>query len=345
MLFRRTPSTVLAVALLASSALADGREPGSVLFYPYQGSVLGDVEDEEGEGPPVNQLAVAFPVFNVASVTNTRRDGGGETDVHFQYVNVDANTNPFLFANCSISDRVETLTPADMLSVLTSCHNGSFGASGYLMVSAMDPNQLDTYWSFNHLIGSEYVVTAGGGMFGLNALPFASPLPEGTNTDLDADGRRDFDGAEYEPIPDELYLDSFFGVLPSYLVLASLTGPEYLTNVDFVIFNDDEFQLSAQFAFACWCEVLLADVSGYFTAEGLATTPDDPAALDLDCNGVQDVDTGWAIVRPTIALSITSPNIVNPAVLGASYTVAQALFGGRVLWESTAKQTNGQFPN
>jgi len=345
---RSLPLLVSTAAIVAPSAAADGREPGSVLVHPYHeaGLVLPDV-DEEGEGGDLVQLPVGGmgpiqAVFNVVSVTNTNRTAA--TDVHFQYVNVSASPNPFLFADCTIADRVETLTPADTLSVLTSCHNSAFNASGYLVISAMDPNQVDTYWAFDHLVGSSQLVTAAGGMYSLNAIPFTSPQAEFADTDLDGDGRRDFDGVEYEGIADELYMDSFIGALSGDLVLASLLGGEYLVNVDFVIYNDDEFQLSAQYSFACWTKVPLSTISGFFTNQGLATTVNDDRELDLDCDGVADIETGWAIVRPTTAVSPTSANIANPAVLGAVTNASTPWNNGRLLWESVAKQTNGAFP-
>jgi hypothetical protein len=327
-LINTTSLALLGLSALAPAAMADGREPGSLLVYPLHRSDL------------LNPA-----VFNVVSVTNTNRAGSGETDVHFQYVNVSVTPNPFLFANCTIADRVETLTPADTLSVLTSCHNGATNAVGYLVVSAMNPEEVDTYWSFNHLIGSEQIVSLGGGIYGLNAIPFTSPQAAKADTDVDQDGRRDFNGTEYEGIADELYIDSYIGAIAGNIVLLSLTGGEYLTNVDFIIYNDDEFQLSGQYAFACWTETALGLISGYFTAQGLATTPDDITELDITCDGLQEFDTGWAIVRPTTALSITSANIANPAVLGALTNNAPPFMNARLLWESVTKQFNGEFPN
>jgi hypothetical protein len=319
--------TLATTTAAVATASADGREPGSLLIYPLQQSALLDPT-----------------VFNVVSVTNTNRAGNATTDVYFEYVNVSPSLSPFLFANCSIVDRVETLTPADTLSVLTSCHNGAAAAQGYLVVTARDPDALDTPWSFNHLIGSQQIVTISGGMYSLNAIPFTSPLPQGAKTDLSPnDGSRDFDGVEYEPIPDELYIDNYIGAFPTRLALLSLCGGEYLNNVNFVIYNDDEFQLSGQFAFACWAHVPLAQISGYFTAQGLATTNDDPRELDINCDGQQDFDTGWAIVRPKNALSLTSPSVNDPAVLGALTLDGGQFNNGRLLWESVAKQTNGKF--
>ncbi|MEZ5977908.1 MAG: hypothetical protein R3F34_06800 [Planctomycetota bacterium] len=323
-----TSVTALACALAAPTAHADGREPGSVLVYPIHRSDLGN------------------PTwFNVVSVTNTNRAGGGETDVHFQYVNVKKVASTFFFASCTVEDRVETLSPADTFSVLTSCHNGASASNGYLVVSAMDPELVDTHWSFNHLVGSEQIVSAFGGIYALNAIPFISTLVEGEDTDVDGDGRLDFDGIEYEGVPDELFIDSFIGGLGDSIALLSFTGGEYLTNVDFVIYNDDEIQLSTQFSFSCWAHVPLATISGYFTAQGLATTVDDPTELDLDCDGVQELDTGWAIVRPQSAISVTSPTIMNPAVLGALTNDLGLFMNARLLWETPTKQFNAQFPN
>lgn len=300
----------------------------SVLVYPYQHSQLGNPA-----------------VFNVISVTNIATAGDCTTNVHFEYVNVGPSPSPFTFADCSISDRVETLTPADTLSVMTSCHNGAQNGLGYLVVSAMDPNQLDTYWSFNYLIGSEQIVSPAGGIYALRPWDFCALVPDKTDTDLDGDGSRDFDGLEYDPIADELYLDTFAGSNPGELVLLSFLGGEYLNQIDFVIFNDDEFQLSAQFEFACWTRVPLGDISGFFTTPGLLSTPTDPTQLDLTCNGLKDEYTGWAIIRPKRAISITSDNIDDPAILGAITNDAAPWMGARLLWESRAKQTNGQFPH
>jgi hypothetical protein len=301
--------------------------PGSVLVYPIIRSSLLEPS-----------------VFNVVNVTNTARAGDCTTDIHFEYVNVSPSPTPFLFAQCTIDDRVETLTPADTLSVLTSCHNSAAIGNGYLVVSAMDPNELDTYWAFNHLIGSEHIISIGGGIYAIAARPFQACVPDKTNTDLDADGKRDFDGKEYNEIPDELYIDSFIGQLPGDLVLISFTGPEYLTQVKFIIYNDDEFQLSGTFQFACWTRTPLSAISGYFTAGGLSTTPDDNRELDLDCDGLEDFNTGWAIVRAQHALSISSPKITDPAILGALANDNAPFMNARWLWSSVAKQANGSFP-
>ncbi|MEZ5979015.1 MAG: FG-GAP repeat protein, partial [Planctomycetota bacterium] len=274
------------------------RKPASVLVFPIHRSSLMDPT-----------------FFTVLNVTNTSREC--ETCLHYQYVNVAPPKFPFFFADCKIADRVECLTPADTLSVLTSCHNSATNAQGYVVVSARDPELIDTNWSFNHLIGSEYIISAAGGMYALLPQSICSPIDPKLPTDLDGDGKLDFDGKEYYGLADELYIDSYTGAFEGDLVLISFLGGEYLNAVDFVIYNDDEFQLSANYTFACWTRVPLGQISGYFTQLGLATTSTDPTELDLNCDGLEDLNTGWAIVRGKNALSITSDDIVDPVILGA----------------------------
>jgi len=335
--------TIAALAALAPSLHADGREPGSLLVYPIHEVRKPIIEDDNGP-IPVGGQAIAQPAFTLISVTNINRNGNATTDVHFEYVNVSQSGDPFLFADCTIADRVETLTPADTLTVVTSCHNSAQSGGGYLVVTALDPDEVDTPWAFNHLIGSEQIVSIGGGIYGLEAIPFKASGAQGTPTDLNSDGRRDFNAGEYERLPDELYLDSFIGIISGELILVAFTGPEYLVNVDFIIYNDDEFQLSGQFAFSCWSRVLLAQVSGFFTDAGLSTTSNDPRSLDIDCDNVDDVETGWAIVRARDAISPTSPTIDDPALLGATTFPFGPFMNGRLLWESAARQATASFP-
>ncbi|MEZ5978433.1 MAG: hypothetical protein R3F34_09465 [Planctomycetota bacterium] len=129
----------------APSALADGRRPGGVLVHPIQQAGLFD------------------PGARRHHRDEHRPDGAGETDVHFQYANVDTAGNPFLSADCTIADRVQTLTPADTMSVLATCHDGtSAPRRGSLVDSATDPELVVTSSSFDHLIGSEQMVALGG---------------------------------------------------------------------------------------------------------------------------------------------------------------------------------------
>ncbi|MEX1023891.1 MAG: hypothetical protein WD226_02335 [Planctomycetota bacterium] len=328
---------------LAPSIFADGRNPGSLLVYPVQRSGF----DFNG-GPEANGGA---PFFTVASVTNTNLNPiAGSTQVHFEYVNKLENDT---LASCYVNNVFETLTPADTLSVLTACHN-SPAAAGYLVVTAKNPATFDTYWSFNYLIGSELVVTSRGSAYAMNAMPFESPLAEGLDTDLDLDDVKDFDGAEYEGIPEYLYIDSHIAATGGSLALINMTGgTDFIANVKFDAWNDNERQLSATYAFKCWDEVLLFNI-GSGTGFGPGTifndnylffnTLNSPFELDVDCDGLGDVETSWARING-INASSNVESVPNAALLGAMTGSFTGFTTGRLLWESRTKQLNGDFLN
>ena len=171
----------LAASLLAVAppSMADGRNPGSTLIYPVHRSGLR--------------------YFTVVCVTNsnllpeTPVSVGGSTNIHYEYVNViEDPMDPCSPLGCTIFNRVEYLTPADTLCVLTSCHNAvnSGGQEGYLVVSAEDPSLFSTPWSHNFLMGSELVVNRAGGMYSINAVPFEALTADGTATDVNGKSAR-----------------------------------------------------------------------------------------------------------------------------------------------------------
>lgn len=336
----RAISTAIALGLLASVGMADGREPGSLLVYPIHRS-----------GQPFGSQAW----FTVASVTNSNLDlsmgmggvQGGATTVQFEYVNIIPNpSNSFMPLNCYVVDRTEFLTPADTLSVLTSCHNAAGNQEGYLVVYATDPGLFKTAWSFDYLLGSEMVITELGGLYSLNATPFASPVVEKAVTDLNLNSQRDFDGMEYEGIADELYIDNFLALAGSSLTLINLTGGvNFTATVRFDVWNDNEFPLSAIINFKCWFEEPLEVVSLVFQESFLRNnTPNDPMELDINCDGLGDFETGWAKITGVVATS-TATTLMDPALLGAVTAGPESRFfdGGKELWESSAKQLNGSF--
>lgn len=338
------PLAPLLAALLgtfASPLFADGRQPGSVLIFPIQRSGAG---------------------FTVVSVTNVNTEPagqaspGGTTNAFYQYLNtVPGPGGSALPVDCYVIDRVEQLTPADTLSVLTSCHNAA-AAEGYLVVAAANPltGLGKDAWSFNHLVGSELVMNASGGVYSTNAIPFLSLRPDRAPTDFDGDGQYDFDGIEYEPVAEELYADQFLAIAGSSLTLINLTGGAQFTAVaSFDVWNDSEQPLSATKAFRCWFEESLPEVSPVFLDSYLANnTPNDPTELDLNCDGVGDLETGWMRIRGNVASS-SAESIANPAFLGAITAgsgfappgAVGGINGGRLLWESSATQTNGDFLN
>ncbi|MBL9078259.1 MAG: hypothetical protein JNL08_12185 [Planctomycetes bacterium] len=333
------------VASLASDALAGGREPGSLLVYPVHRS-------GGAPGTPSNGVAPGF--FTVVSVTNTNLNPatilslGGSTNVHFYYVNVSRNQyNQFEPYGCSIFNRVEPLTPADTLSVLTGCHNATFGGQeGYLVVAAENPALFQTSWSHNHLLGSELVLAASGLSFSVEAVALKSPVAAGQPTDVNSNGAYDFDGVEYEALPDLLYIDSFIAIQDSALTLINFTGTDADKNrVLLSVWNDYEFPLSATVEFKCWFEARLSQVSTLFTEQFLRSTPNDPNELDISCDGYHDLETGWVSIE---SLGVRNPGgqliAADGAMLGAITTgVGSLINGGRLLAESVVKQTNGSF--
>jgi hypothetical protein len=322
-------STALLCAVLAPTCLAGGRQPGSLLVYTVQRS--------------------SPTFFTIVSVTNTNVTPqtpisfGGSTNVHFQYFNVIPNReDPFHPLGCQDFNRREFLTPADTISVLTACHNAfrPGGQEGYLVVSAEDPSLFQTAWSHNDLVGSEIVINASGSTYSINAIPFSAIPAAGMATDVNMNGRLDLDGMEYEQVPDILILDSFIGVAASQLAIVNLTGDARDHNtLYFSVWNDNEFPLSATLTFNCWFDQPLMNVAPLFGQAFLAALPNDPAELDINCNGFGDLETGWATID-SIDVSTAGGNFVanDGAILGS--VTAGFLNGGRLLWESTLRNAN-----
>lgn len=324
-------------AALAPASFADGRKPGSVLIYP------------------IHRSGTSF--FTVVSVTNVNVDPvNGGTWIQYDYVNVVANPqNNFQPLDCIRIDRGNLLTPADTQSVLTNCHNASFnGQEGYLVIHAQDPTKSKVAWSFNYLVGSELVVNAVGGIYSLNAVPFAAIEAKGKATDLaanggDGDGQLDFNDKEYESLPQCLYIDTFLAVANSSLTLLTLSGGKFFTTtVRFDIWNDFEIPLSAAgITFRCWFEEPLAAISSAFTPAFLAgNTPNDPIDLDINCDQQDDFETGWAKITGQGASSQLD-FIPGPSALVGAITAGPAtnINGGHLLWETTANGVDGEFLN
>jgi hypothetical protein len=326
----------IAALTLAPAVMADGRNPGSVLIYPIHRSTFPSTG--------------AF--FTVISVTNINltpitpiNQLGGSTNIKYEYVNVIPGSVNNLPLDCQVIDVVELLTPADTRSVLTNCHNAAGGQEGYVVITAQDPNSFSTAWSHNFLIGSELVANVVGGFYGMEAIPFNAIAGLHAPTDADGDGQLDFDNVEYEGVPNELYLDAFFAIQGSSLTLLNLTGGfQHTANVRFDVWNDDEKALSATLAFKCWIEEPLWTISLVFDGPFLeGVQPNDPTDFDTDCDGDDDIETGWARIRGLNASSSTE-SIPDPALLGAlTAGPLNAINAGHLLHESADKQLNGDF--
>jgi hypothetical protein len=291
--------------------------------------------------------------FTIVFVTNTNTypqnptSFGGSTNVHYQYFNVVKNpANAFQPLNCVDFDRREFLTPADTLCVLTTCHNAvrAGGQEGYLVVKAEDPAAFGQAWSFNYLIGNEIVINASGAIYGLNAIPFESNQAPGSATDVNGNGRCELDGVEYEAVPDQLYIPSYVALVESQLALVNLTGDARDINTVYLsIWNDMEIPLSATLAFNCWFDQPLTAVSPAFAESFLQLLPNDPKELDIDCDNVGDLETGWAIIDSIDVSTMGGlPVDVDGAMVGSITAGGPTLLGtGDLLWESTDKQSNG----
>jgi hypothetical protein len=327
----RFAALALAVCALSAPSAADGRNPGSVLFYVVHRS-----------GPAW---------FTIVSVTNTNtlkaspNSFGGTTDVHYQYVNATKGTHPLRPADCNITNRVERLTPADTLSVLTTCHNAFHpgGQEGYLVISAVDPIQGEP-WCFDYLVGSEFVVNASGTTYTIEAIPFehANKGPNGGG-EGGANGILYFDGVDYEAAPEHLIIPSFLALDGSHLALINLTGSlQDLNKVKITLYNDNEFLLSDTFEFNCWFDQRMTTVSQIFSAKFLKSTPNDPAELDITCSGSGRVETGWAFLD-SIGVKTPGGEFIDSdgVILGSMTVIDTQLDGGNLLWESCERQTNG----
>jgi len=275
----KTLAIVLAVTLVGSmSAMAQPKhlEPGSALVFPLFDSTPG-----------------AGTVICVTNVNDDRTYCGdtdlraGDIMLHYQYI---ADETWFEF------DRFEMLTPGDTLCVIADQHNPE-GERGFLLVSAVNPNDMDTKVDFDYLIGSAIVVQSG-----LNFLwtytPYAFEGNPGSNpsacsmdaTDDDNDGAVDFDGTEYSMFPEDLFIDSFFeesGQFENSLTLLTTAGGDYIAHVDFLFWNNIEEKFSRTFEFTCWWTGALSDISSIVLDLG-----GDPEEL-----GVSDVETGWASIN------------------------------------------------
>ena len=302
---------------LASTAMASGRNPGSLLLFP------------EFDNRTAN--------LTLLTVTNTNGDTlNGTIKVEFVYIGKYGPTNQVL--DCLEFNRTHTLTPNDTLSVITSVHNPG-QEQGYVYVFAKDK---DTGQAkvFNHLIGNE-LTFQGIDMidYSLNPVSFKA-IGQGMNADLNGDMNRDLDGLEYETAPDEVYIPRFLGqggMYDSELILLGLSGgATFTTIVNFWIYNDNEEAFSAQYTFKCWDRKRLSQINGAFNETFLDSTNNAPGEIV----GATSHESGWFRVYGGTAFS-TAEQITDPAVY-AVLVEKIAMHGAADLpFESVARQANG----
>ncbi|MBL8858286.1 MAG: hypothetical protein JNL28_07285 [Planctomycetes bacterium] len=302
---------------LASTAMAGGRNPGSLLLFP------------EFDNRQAN--------LTLLTVTNTNADTvNGTINVEFVYIGKYAPNNITL--DCLEFNRTHTLTPNDTLSVITSAHNPG-QEQGYVYVFAKDKNT-GIAKVFNHLIGNEMTI------MGIEALDYSlnpvsyKAIGQGTNADLDGDQNRDLDGNEYETSPDEVYIPRFLGQGGQYrseLILLGLSGgAAFTTIVNFWIYNDNEEAFSAQYSFKCWDRVRLETINGAFTETFLDTTNNAPNEIV----GASTRESGWFRVYGGTAFS-TAEQIIDPAVYAVLVEKIASHGASDLPFESVARQANG----
>jgi hypothetical protein len=290
-----TGLTAIAAVGMASEAMADGRNPGSLLLYPEFDNRYGTV--------------------TVVTVTNTDA-AGGDVDVEFVYIG--RYGEEYTDIDCEEFNRTETLTANDTLTLLTDAHNPQH-EQGYLYVFARDG--VNSPIAHNWLIGSTLTVEGLESFeYSVNPVSYAGLAPGVANN-----GLRRLDGNQYEQAADEILVPRFLGQssggghsgdgghFRSQLILIGLTGgAAFDTTVDFLIYNDNEEEYSAEHTFYCWDRVYLGAISGIFENDFLRDfTNQDPGEI----LGSPTHESGWFRMTGAQASS-SSTTIANPAVYG-----------------------------
>jgi hypothetical protein len=305
----RAPYLLAAVAVfaLAPRSLAHTQPAGSLLVFP-------EFDNRDG-------------VRNIYSITNTNPT----ESVTVEIVYIDKE-------DCSEFNRNIELTPNDTFTFLTKFHNPQM-ERGYAYAFAKDSANGEAI-SFDWLVGNSLVVDAVI-LFNYSTNPFVfQGVPDdGMPTDLDGDDIRDLDGAEYTQAPDKLIVPRFFAQtlkVQSKLILIGLTGSQFSTTVDFLIYNDNEEVFSAEYTFDCWKEVDLLDISGVFAQNFLVNnTNDDPTEV----YGAPFLTTGWFQMDGAVANS-TATTMEDPAFLAVLHEGLMILRGADLPF-TLGEQDNG----
>jgi len=311
----------LLCAATSLPALAEGQRPGSLLVFPLVDNSRGD--------------ETWLTVTNLAS-------GASTSTVAVEFIYVRGN-------DCLEFNRTRILTPKDTITVRTKNDNPQM-AAGYCYAFAKDPVS-GLPITHNFLIGREVVLI---GMtlqtIEIPAIPFVGLGTPGQGTDRNGNGRRDFDGLEYEPVPEELHVPSFVGQTPQVppfisrneLVMINLTGGSAFTAVvDFRIYNDNEEAFSAQTSFSCWTRRQLLDISGVFSQGFLFFTNHNPLESWPQAVGapLPDLETGWYTIDGNVAFS-SADSEQDPALLAVQIERNYFGYNASLPW-ATGTQTNG----
>lgn len=309
---------------MAAQAMANGRNPGSLLLFPE-----------------FDNRSSNLTLLTVTNTNDGQNADGSDGTVKVEYIYIGKYGQHYAELNCLEFNRTETLTANDTLSVLTSAHNPQ-QEQGYVYVFAKD-KVTGKAKVFNHLIGNLMTLEGIQSLeYSMNPVSFKGIGNAQTGlTDLDNDNVRDLDGVEYEAVTEEILIPRFIGtggVYDSELILIGLSGgAAFHTIVDFWVYNDNEEAFSAQYEFKCWDRVKLDDINGVFTQDFLKNNTNHAVNEIVGASGVE---SGWMRVYGGTAFSYAE-QILNPAV----YAVLVERIGGYgaadLPFESVATQNNG----
>ncbi|MBK7877394.1 MAG: hypothetical protein IPJ77_16930 [Planctomycetes bacterium] len=264
-------------------------------------------------------------VANLITVTNTANGDATTDTIDVEYVyraRVQRVGSQDVLVNCLETNRTRRLTPNDTLSLLTANDNPNY-TQGYLYVFAKSRSTGQAI-KFDKLIGNNLVIDGLGAFdYSVNPVVFkaGAALAAGAATDVDSDGIRDLNGNEYAMAADEILIPRFLGQstrsgtsaagYTSDLILVNLTGgTQFDAILDFLVYNDNEEPLSAQYQFRCWSKSSLLSISGVFSNEFLLST--NHAVNEIP--GANYVKTGWIRIDGNVAYS-TNTQVQDPAFL------------------------------
>ena len=296
------------------------RMPASLLLYPEFDNRISNM--------------------TLLTVTNTNCDQiQGDVLVELIYINE---------VNCLENNFTIRLTPCDTYTVVTSAQNPNF-ERGYVYAFAKSV-QTGQAMTFNYLAGNLMAI---GGIetfdWSVNAVAFKGVTGHRQSTDVDGDGVLDLDGTEYWEAPDEILIprflgqsdSTFFGPFRSELVLINLSGgTQFTTIVDFLLYNDNEEQFSAQRQFFCWDRAFLVDVSPFFRESFLDSLgTNDPNEIV----GRPTHESGWFRFNGNSAFS-SAEFISDPAVYGFLIERVNLTHAADLPWELCSQQNGDLLP-
>lgn len=319
--------TIEVLANACATGEFNRRQPGSLLLFPEYMNGPGRV--------------------SLLTVTNSNCDAlDGAVNIEYRYIDGE---------DCSKNDRTALLTPCDTLSLLTNVHTDAGHGYAYVYAKSVvntDANSNGDPIAFNHLIGQVTIIDSWNSLdYSVNAVSFQAIGAEGESTDLDLDGVRDLDGAEYSPAPDRILIPRFLGsdsgpspMNSSELILIALSGgrsfvstdvnPSGGTVVDFLIYNDNEQVFSAEHRFDCWAKPRLVEISNIFLNDFLLdSTQHDPS------ESVGGREAGWMVLDGAVANSVAD-SIDDPAIYAVLIEHVRATASADLPFEYCS-QTNG----